>query len=323
MFGLADSRTLARSRRCTGRLIIVVLLIATVATTGALGAPVAGAAAAHSAQPPTSHALCVSLASTTSTSSAASCTCYDVYCSRVVTTTLGYDACQEPDTPGMQDWWDGSPYYWANLYIGGLNWGCRPLPSYLNSSWTQTIKSQGWQLVPTWVSYQAPCAWSGYGAQMSWDTGTAYNQGYNEAASAVQVAEGLSIGGSSIIYDDMENFSGSSSCYAAVAAFVNGWSTGLHTFGFGAGMYEAPADLVDLCGRAGSLTEPDDIWIADWNGNTDTNNTSPLSNGCWQYSQRLHQYNGNVNNVTYCNYGQTHCTTLSIDEDSANGDVSQ
>lgn len=320
-----DSRTLGSSHQRTSRLIIVALLVVTFAAAAALSAPVTRAAPYHAAQPAISHASQETFSHTlcpTSSSPSPYCICYDVYCSRAVTTNLGYDACQQPNTQGMQAWWNyPSPYYWANLYIGGLNWSCRPLPSYLNYNWISTIQTQGWDLLPTWVSYQAPCADPRYGAQMSWTTGTAYNQGYNDAASAAQTAHNLSIA-SAVIYDDMEYFSGSSSCYAAVAAFVNGWSTELHNYGFLAGVYESPYDLVDLCGRSSSITEPDDVWIADWNGSTDTNNTPPLSNGCWQYSQRIHQYSGGVNQ-TYClSYNPNqNCTTLNIDQDSANGDV--
>jgi hypothetical protein len=224
----------------------------------------------------------------------------------------------------MQNWWTGTPYWWANFYMGGLNWACRPLPSYVTSDWVQAVHDQGWYLVPTWVSYQAPCASSSYGAQMSSDPTTAYNQGYNEAASAISVATGLGIASGTIIYDDIEDFSGPTSCYDAVAQFVNGWSWRLHVSNYKAGIYEnaAYSDLQDLCNRSASITEPDAVWIASWNRSLSNYNINGLNDYCWgnpgdsRVRQRLHQYQGNV--------WKTHNgSQLNIDKNTAYGPIAR
>ncbi len=43
-----------------------------------------------------------------------------------------FDICAAPDfrdmtgSDGRLNWWDGSPYYDINIYIGGVNAGCSP-----------------------------------------------------------------------------------------------------------------------------------------------------------------------------------------------------
>lgn len=245
------------------------------------------------------------------------CPVYYVYNSTIQTTQQGFDVCSAPNTTVMQNWWNGTPYYFANIYIGGINRGCSQ-PN-LNSSWTYAVSLQGWTLVPTWVDLQSPCEnSSGYGATMSWYGPTAYNQGVSAATNAVAADKSLSIGPGTIIYDDIEDFySTNSSCYLAVANFVNGWSTELHALGYKAGVYENICcnDLPSLYSYTPYITPPDDIWIAAWNGDSSIAGVDSLApSGGWVNHQRLHQFSGNV-------WQTNNGSTLNVDLDRADGGV--
>ena len=81
------------------------------------------------------------------------------------------------------------------------------------------------------------------------------------------------------------------------------------------GVYSSAASgITDLAAAyGGSYTEPDDIWIADWNGKQATSDPYvPAAD--WAAHQRLHQFNGGQNKT----YGGI---TLNIDGDYLDGAV--
>jgi Rv2525c-like, glycoside hydrolase-like domain len=208
-------------------------------------------------------------------------------------TGQGFDQCAVGTTGAMQTWWSDSPYRYTNMYIGGVNRACSQ--SHLSSGWVSTVVAQGWRLVPTWVGLQAPCTTCTSCSKFSTNTSTAASQGTSEATSASGAAASLGLT-NTIVYYDLEAYNDNSSCSAAVKAFVNAWVSQMHVKGNLAGVYGSPSNAnSDWLGLA---HVPDDVWIADWNGQDTVWNLSPLSNSVWANHQRIHQYVGG-HNETY------------------------
>ena len=95
----------------------------------------------------------------------------------------GMDSCNAPTPQQMQAFWNGTPYYYWNLYIGGSMRSCAN--SNLTAQWIDQVKLQGWRFLPTWVGPQAACANPDkYSDRMSSNSSEAYDQGYFQAAQA-------------------------------------------------------------------------------------------------------------------------------------------
>jgi hypothetical protein len=225
---------------------------------------------------------------------------------------LGFDACTAPSVATMTAWLK-SPYRVAGTYLGGDNWAC----SYGNftPSWVSQVAAEGWRFIPIWVGPQAPC--STIPGAVLINPAKAAAQGETQAASAVSTAAGFGYGQGTPVYFDMESYNTSASgCSAAVLAFLQGWTKGLHTAGYSAGVYSSAASgLADLASQYGKpgYTEPDDIWIADWTG--DPVLTDPYMPAAdWPGQHRLHQYYGGHNET----WGGV---TVNVDADVANGAV--
>lgn len=208
---------------------------------------------------------------------------------------LGFDACTAPSETTMKAWL-GSPYRVIGTYLGGVNWAC----DYGNftADWVRQVSAEGWRFIPIWVGEQAPC--SGISGAADIDPSQAAAEGTAEAASAVSTAQGFGYGTGTTIYFDMEGFSTSDpSCGQAVLTFLSAWTQGLHTAGYESGVYSsAGSGITDLASEYGAAsyngapyTSPDDIWIADWDGNPVL--TDPyLPDSDWANGQRLRQYAG-------------------------------
>jgi hypothetical protein len=220
----------------------------------------------------------------------------------------GFDACSAPSTAAMSAW-SSSPYRAVGIYIGGVNSACSQ-PN-LTPAWVSGEVGSGWHLIPTYVGYQGGGACGGSCATIS--PGQASSQGAAAASDAVSHAEALGIPSGNPIYDDMEQYSASGSNTAAVLAFLSGWTTQLHAAGYLSGVYSsASSAITDLVRQQGTgYTEPDDIWIADWNGSQTTSDPYVPSTD-WPNQQRLHQYNGGHDET----YGGT---TINIDADYVDG----
>jgi len=226
--------------------------------------------------------------------------------STIVGMCEGFDLC-DPTTAGLATWFSNSPYRYVNVYIGGNNAAC-PQPG-LSSSWVGTVTGQGWGLIPTWVGPQAPCTSCTGCGRFSSNATKAASQGTNQAKSAASKMASIGLSGT-IVYCDMEEYSGSASCSTATKAFINAWVSELHTQGYSAGVYGSPtnanADWIALNNL------PDDVWLALWNGVASVENLSPLPNSHWSNNQRIHQYRGGVNQ-TYSG------VTYNIDQDYLDG----
>ncbi len=221
---------------------------------------------------------------------------------------LGFDACSAPSSAALAAW-KASPYRAVGVYIGGLNAACAQ-PN-LKPRWVSREVAAGWHMIPVYVGRQAPgaCGCVPIGGDK------AASQGSAAARDAVSHARALGIAPGDPIYYDLENYPESRSHRGVVRAFLRSWTNELHLAGYASGVYSNPGsgvgDLVRAYGTG--FPEPDDIWIADWNGWHGTADPGVPSND-WGDHQRLHQYSGS-HNETYRH------VTINIDGDAVNGAV--
>jgi hypothetical protein len=206
-------------------------------------------------------------------------------------TGLGFDACTAPSSATMRAW-ESSPYRAIGVYIGGLNRGCSQ-PN-LTASWVAAQTAAGWHLIPTYVGLQAPTSSCTSCATLS--AGSAALQGAAAASDAVADAQAIGIGPGSPIYYDMESYSRTASATSATLTFLGAWTTQLHALGYDSGVYSSSASgIADLVSRIGGIyPQPDDLWMANWNGQQNTLDPYvPAS--AWSQHQRIHQYRGGHN----------------------------
>lgn len=219
----------------------------------------------------------------------------------------GFDTCAAPSASAMTAW-SASPYRAVGIYIGGENRACAQ--ANLSAAWVSARVAAGWHLIPTYVGLQAPGACSGCKAI---DPNKPAAQGAAAANAAADQAQALGIPPGNPIYYDMEAYARGGSRTSTVLAFLSAWTSQLHALGYISGVYSsASSGISDLVDSVGSKTvEPDDIWIADWNGKQTTDDPY-VPAGYWPNSQRIHQYAGGHN--------ETHGgVTLNIDGDYAAG----
>ena len=216
----------------------------------------------------------------------------------------GFDACATPSTATMSAWGASSPYGAVGVYIGGENMACSQ-PN-LNPTWTATESAAGWHIVPIYVGLQAPTNSCGCAPITA---SQAAAEGAAAATDAISDAETVGIGTGNPIYYDMEGYSRNATNSTAVLAFLEAWTEQLHTDGYVSGIYSSDGSgIADLTAEAGTgYTEPDDIWIAAWNGQADVTDAS-IPTTDWAGNQRLHQYQG-ANEETYAG------VTVDVDND--------
>jgi hypothetical protein len=204
--------------------------------------------------------------------------------------------------------WSSSPYRAIGVYIGGTNSACAQ--SNLSRSWVATEVAAGWHLIPIYVGLQAPsnsCGCSGITPSRAGAQGTA------AADDAVAGAQSLGIPAGNPIYNDMESYPTGGTNTAAVLAFLSAWTAELHAKGYVSGVYSSGSTgITDLASAYGTgYKEPDDLWVADWNGRKSTSDPYvPASD--WNNHQRLHQYSGDHTET----YGGA---TVDIDGDYLDG----
>lgn len=204
-----------------------------------------------------------------------------------------FDACAAPPQSTMDAWKSASPYDAVGIYISGGTRKCAQ-PN-LTSSWVQTNAANGWKFLPIDVGKQAPC--SAYASRMSNDPVVARAEGRTAAVGAAQAATALGIGARSTLYSDIENYTTSISCRAAVLSYVSGWVEELNTRGYLGGVYSSAAGAVkDLSWGYGDsrYIRPDSIWFAWWNSKADVDGGSYIPASQWTNHQRVHQYKGDT-----------------------------
>jgi hypothetical protein len=203
-------------------------------------------------------------------------------------TGSGFDACSAPSTAQMSAWRSSSVYRAVGIYIGGTNRACAQ-PS-LSAQWVTEESAAGWHLVPIYVGPQAPGNSCGCVAISS---GNASTQGRAAADDAVAKAQGLGLGLGNPLYFDMEAYQRGGRRSSAVLAFLAAWTAQLRRNGYKSGVYSSEdSGIADLVSKMGTgYTEPDEIWIANWNGVRSTSDSNVPSSD-WSDHQRLHQYQG-------------------------------
>ena len=213
-----------------------------------------------------------------------------------------FDTCAAPSAAAMKSWLK-SPYRAIGVYIGGVNAGCAQ--SSLTGSWLASIQAQGWHYWPFYVGLQADCVDAAGDATIVPSDAAA--EGRAAASDAAAQAANLGIPqGTPIVYD-MEAYA---NCGQQVVTLLSAWDGQLHADGYAAGVYESFSNIGDLVSASGTMTEPDVINYADWDGKTATT-SSYMPAGLWTDHQRLHQYLGGHNPT----FGTV---TLNIDSDRLN-----
>lgn len=220
---------------------------------------------------------------------------------------LGFDPCSTPSS-GQMSAWSSSPYRAVGVYLGGTNLACSQ-PN-LTAAWVSRESAAGWHLIPTYVGLQAPSNSCGCS---SISPGSAASEGAAAARDAIAQAQAVGLGAGNPIYDDMEAYNPGGSSTPAVLSFLAAWTARLHSSGYKSGVYSSSGSgIVDLASRYGTgYLEPDDLWIANWNGVRNTADPN-VPSGDWASHQRLHQYNGGVNET----YGGV---TINVDGDYLDG----
>jgi hypothetical protein len=198
----------------------------------------------------------------------------------------GFDTCAAPSAGTMTDWL-ASPYRAVGIYIGGVNRACAQ--AHLTAAWIAAIQRQGWHYFPLYVGLQASCVRAGGDAVIN--PAKAAAEGTAAAIDAAAQARDLGIPRGTPIVDDMEAYSG---CGSQVITFLNSWDSELHAEGYLAAVYESFSNIGNLVSAAGTMTEPDVIYYADWDGKA-TTKSSYMPAAMWTHHQRIHQYQGGHN----------------------------
>jgi hypothetical protein len=201
-----------------------------------------------------------------------------------VFTGRGFDSCAAPAATTMTSWL-ASKYRAVGVYIGGVNRACAQ--ANLTPSWLATIAGQGWHYFPIYPGLQSSCVLASGDAVI--DSSRAAAQGKAAADDAAAQAASLGIGAGTPLIFDMEAYG--RGCDSQVTSFLSAWDGELHVRGFAAGVYESFSNIGALAAASGSMTEPDVIYYADWDGVATT--ASPyMPSAMWTAHQRLHQYLG-------------------------------
>jgi len=206
-----------------------------------------------------------------------------------------FDACSAPSIASLNAW-AASPYHGLGIYIGGANRACRQ--SNLNAGWVQTTLGMGWSLLPLYVGLQAPCVSQKGLAKLSANVATAASQGAAAADDAAAEAAALGLPAGSPVWFDMEGYHlGDLACTKAVQSFVGAWNVELRARGLVPGVYGSAASTIrDISLVAAS--QPDVVWIANWNGKQSVFGDPYVPDSLWANHQRVHQYKGG-HNETY------------------------
>jgi hypothetical protein len=247
-------------------------------------------------------ALCLGLATAGSAATSARTAVY---------TGLGFESCNAPPLESLNAWL-ASPYRAVGIYIGGVNRTCAN--AGLTSDWVAGALAGGWNLIPTYVGLQAPCISNQKRARFT--AANAQSQGVGAADDAIAAAALLGLPAGSPIYYDMEAYAlKDPTCTQTVQTFVSAWVGELHAHGYTAGLYGSAASTArDLQALAATPASPDDVWIANWNGNQSVFGDPYVSDALWTNHQRIHQYRGGHKET----FGGV---TINVDSDSVDGAV--
>ncbi len=223
---------------------------------------------------------------------------------------LGFDQCEAPSQSAMSTWIKKSPFRAAGIYISGASRACQR-QSNLNATWVRNQLAAGWHLMPITLGPQASCStrYPRYGRNIdptinpstaNWYA-KAKAQGKLEAQRAVRAARNLGLAPGSTLFYDLEAFNTrqSTACTQSAIRFLHAWTRTLHTYRYASGYYSSAASGIRMMDdqrvkSRNSITMPDQVWIADWNGKANTSSSYIRSDG-WQPYGRAKQYQGGHN----------------------------
>jgi len=218
-------------------------------------------------------------------------------------TGYGFDQCVAPTQTDMDAWLTSSPYWAVGIYISGDSRGCYSQPN-LTLAWISTQLDNGWRLLPLTVGPQAWCTnRDSYledvriSPDSTDDYAEARQQGRDEAAKTVTAAQALGIAAGSTLWYDIEAFDISrTACRESALSFLSAWTLKMHARGYVSGVYSSAASGIKMLDDANTYTPgeyamPDQVWIADWNGEADISSGHVRSTS-WMPHRRIHQYRG-------------------------------
>jgi hypothetical protein len=196
--------------------------------------------------------------------------------SSYVAAGLGFDSCTAPSRSAMQAW-GLSPFNVIGIYVGGSDRACAQ-PS-LTSTWITATARAGWKFMPIYVGPQAAFG----------ELNAPATQAVESADDAIAQVTSLGFGPGTLIYYDMEGYSGAQS--SAAMAFVSAWDTELAAKGYRSAVYSSESSgITDLVAHLGKIVEPTVVSIAQWNGVADTDpGATPAAD--WP-NLRVHQFVG-------------------------------
>ncbi|MFK4085240.1 glycoside hydrolase domain-containing protein [Kribbella sp. NPDC020789] len=203
-----------------------------------------------------------------------------------------FDTCAAPPQTTMDAW--QSSYKAVGIYISGTVRKCDQ-PN-LTPDWVTTNAGKGWQFLLIDVGLQAPCSTFSADKKMSAVPATALSQGKTAAANAVASAQALGFAQRSAIYSDIEHYTSTAACKAAVLSYVSGWTQELHARGYQGGVYGSASSVgADFASAFTSTayTRPDNLWFAHW-GSTPIGTSRFVPATTWTNHERVHQYAGDV-----------------------------
>ena len=228
-------------------------------------------------------------------------------------TGYGFDQCDAPSQSAMDTWMASSPFMAAGIYISGNSRACKTQRN-LTATWVATQLAHGWHLLPITLGPQASCStrFPRYGAKIDpvisaartdGAYATAIAQGTAEADKTLAVAAALGLVSGSTMFYDLEAFDSSkAACRNSALAFLSAWTVEIKKHGYLSGVYSSAGSGLKVLDQARissptSYVFPDQIWLADWNGQADTS-SSYLSSYGWASHARVKQYQGG-HNETY------------------------
>jgi len=223
----------------------------------------------------------------------------------------GFDTCTAPSLATMAAW--RAKFAATAIYIGGEESACDY--GNLTPKWIKAVEAMGWSLLPTYVGLQAPCGT--FSANVSHTVATAEAQGKTDAEWAVEDAHSFGLGKGTPIYDDMEAYNTTKpACVEAVLTFLDAWTREIDSQGYVSGVYSsAGSGILDLDTTSTinghPLAEPQSLWFALWDNDSDLNGSPYLTEDLWPPSRLSKQYLG----TGWVTVGHT---TLDVDLDLVN-----
>lgn len=208
-------------------------------------------------------------------------------------TSLMFDAASAPTVATMQSWL-ASPYRTVGVYVpvaAGTDNRTDKVQANLTAPWVQQVRGLGYRVLPIYLGVQAPAGCQPRNLfHMSAVAAEAAQQGTQAAQSAASSVAALGVPASVPVVYDMEGYN--AGCTAAVTAFLDAWTVGLHQAGRLSGVYGSQASTMkDLAGRLADAAyhQPDAVWVATDNRRASTAGFSNPPDGSFA-GRRINQF---------------------------------